>query len=108
MCAGKQASNPDRYSAAEAFIANGGWVSLLALADAVWVLSSVYELGAGDQARGIQMLLDHRPGKVEEIDEDLKRILDKHIEAADKEPERISREDLLRNGIRKLKHHMPR
>ena len=54
------------------------------------------------------MLLDHRPGKVEEIDEDLKRILDKHIEAADKEPERISREDLLRNGIRKLKHHMPR
>lgn len=47
-------------SAAEAFVANGAWVSLLPLAEAVWVLGSVYELNAEDQARGIEMLLDHR------------------------------------------------
>lgn len=46
-------------AAAEAFIVNGAWVSLLALAEAVWVLASVYELNAEDQARGIEMLLDH-------------------------------------------------
>jgi predicted nucleic-acid-binding protein len=46
--------------AAEAFIVNGAWVSLLALAEAVWVLASVYELNAEQQARGIEMLLDHR------------------------------------------------
>lgn len=49
-----------------------------------------------------------RAGKVEEIDEDLKRVLDEHIEVADTEQECISREDLLRNGLRKLKRHMPR
>jgi hypothetical protein len=48
-----------------------------------------------------------RPGKVEEIDEDLKRVLDEHIEAADKDQESISREDLLQNGLRKLKRHVP-
>jgi len=47
-------------SAAEAFIVNGAWVSFLALAEAVWVLASVYGLNAEDQARGIEMLLDHR------------------------------------------------
>jgi predicted nucleic-acid-binding protein len=47
-------------AAAEAFIVNGAWVSLLALAEAVWVLASVYELNAEEQARGIEMLLDHR------------------------------------------------
>jgi len=47
-------------SAAEAFIANGAWVSQLALAEAVWVLASVYDLNAQDQARRIEMLLDHR------------------------------------------------
>lgn len=31
-------------AAAEAFIANGAWVSLLALAETVWVLDTVYEL----------------------------------------------------------------
>lgn len=47
-------------AAAEAFVGNGAWVSLLALAEAVWVLASVYELNAEDQARAVEMLLDHR------------------------------------------------
>ncbi len=47
-------------AAAENFIAGGAWVSPLALAEAVWVLGSVYELGPTDQARAIEMLLNHR------------------------------------------------
>jgi predicted nucleic-acid-binding protein len=52
--------DPRQTTAAEAFAAGGAWVSPLALAEAVWVLASVYELNAHDQARAIGMLLDHR------------------------------------------------
>ncbi len=45
---------------AESFIAKGAWVSLLALAEAVWVLDSVYELRSADQAKAIEMLLSHQ------------------------------------------------
>ena len=45
---------------AETFIAKGAWVSILALAEAVWVLDSVYELSSIDQAKAIEMLLSHR------------------------------------------------
>ncbi|HEU0139313.1 MAG: type II toxin-antitoxin system VapC family toxin [Bryobacteraceae bacterium] len=47
-------------ASAEAFIENGAWVSVLALAEAIWVLSAVYELGPKDQAKAIEMLLNHR------------------------------------------------
>lgn len=45
---------------AELFVAKGAWVSLLALAEAVWVLGSVYELNSDDQATAIEMLLNHQ------------------------------------------------
>ena len=45
--------------AAEGFVDKGGWVSVLALAEAVRLLGSVYELGTADQARVVKMLLDH-------------------------------------------------
>lgn len=45
---------------AESFIAKGAWVSVLALAEAVWVLDSVYELRSVDQAKAIEMLLSHQ------------------------------------------------
>lgn len=45
---------------AENFITRGAWVPVLALAEATWVLDSVYELGPVDQAKGIEMLLNHR------------------------------------------------
>ena len=45
---------------AESFIAKGAWVSVLALAEATWVLGSVYELSSIDQAKGIEMLLSHQ------------------------------------------------
>jgi predicted nucleic-acid-binding protein len=47
-------------AAAESFIDKGAWVSTLALAEAVWVLASVFELGPEDLARAIEMLLNHR------------------------------------------------
>ena len=52
--------DPRQTAAAERFVASGAWVSPLALAEAMWVLASVYELSAADQARAIGMLLDHR------------------------------------------------
>jgi len=47
-------------ASAESFIAKGAWVSVLALAEAVRVLDSVYELSSVDQARAIEMLLSHQ------------------------------------------------
>jgi predicted nucleic-acid-binding protein len=47
-------------ASAESFIGNGAWVSVLALAEAIRVLGSVYELSQKDQARAVEMLLNHR------------------------------------------------
>jgi predicted nucleic-acid-binding protein len=52
--------DPRQTAAAESFIAKGAWVSPLALAEAMWVLGSVYELSPRDQAKAIEMLLNHR------------------------------------------------
>jgi predicted nucleic-acid-binding protein len=55
-------------AAAESFIEKGGWVSMLALAEAVWVLASVYELNSKELARAIEMLLNHRDLVLQESD----------------------------------------
>jgi len=47
-------------ASADAFIEKGAWVSVLALAEATWVLSTVYELSPADLAKAIEMLLNHR------------------------------------------------
>ena len=52
--------DPRQTAAAENFVANGAFVSTLALAEAMWVLGSVYDLSSKDQARAIEMLLNHR------------------------------------------------
>jgi len=52
--------DPNQTASAEGFIRGGAWVSVLALAEAVWVLSAVYELGSKDLAIAVQMLLNHR------------------------------------------------
>src|SRR5262245_18954869 len=46
--------------AAEKFIEGGAWVSTVVLVEAVWVLDTVYERSAGDQATAVEMLLDHQ------------------------------------------------
>jgi predicted nucleic-acid-binding protein len=50
----------EQTALAEAFIHGGAWASILALAEATWVLVKVYEFGAVDLATSIEMLLDHR------------------------------------------------
>lgn len=52
--------DPAQAATAETFVEGGAWVSVLALAEATWVLASVYELSADDIARAIEMLLEHR------------------------------------------------
>src|SRR2546423_3979622 len=52
--------DPKQVAAAEAFVASGAWVSHLVLAEAIWVLTSVYELGPDEIAAAVDMLLDHR------------------------------------------------
>jgi len=59
---------PKQTVAAEAFIASGAWVSCLALAEATWVLDSVYGLDAGDIATAAEMLLNHQHLTLQDAD----------------------------------------
>lgn len=49
-----------QVAAAEAFVARGAWVPHLALAEATWVLSAVYDLDPSAIAAAIEMLLNHK------------------------------------------------
>ncbi len=49
-----------QVAAAEAFVANGAWVSHLVLAEAMWVLASVYDLDPAAIATAVEMLLNHK------------------------------------------------
>jgi predicted nucleic-acid-binding protein len=51
--------DPKQVAAAEAFVASGAWVPHLAIAEAAWVLASVYERGREQIANAIDMLLAH-------------------------------------------------
>lgn len=58
--------DPKQVAAAEAFVAPGAWVSHIALAEATWVLSAVYELGAPEIATAVDMLLTHKDLTIQE------------------------------------------
>jgi predicted nucleic-acid-binding protein len=45
---------------AEAFVAPGAWVPHLVLAEATWVLTSVYDRGPEEIANAVEMLLNHQ------------------------------------------------
>ena len=49
-----------QVAAAEAFVASGAWVPHLALAEATWVLASVYDRDAGAIATAVEMLMNHQ------------------------------------------------
>ena len=51
---------PKQVAVAEAFVQPGAWVSVLALAEATWVLSAVYDRDAAQIARAVEMLLSHQ------------------------------------------------
>lgn len=48
-----------QLAAAEAFVASGAWVPHLAVAEATWVLSSVYDRSPAAIATAVEMLLSH-------------------------------------------------
>ncbi|MGH9768984.1 MAG: PIN domain-containing protein [Blastocatellia bacterium] len=52
--------NAKQVAAAEAFVANGAWVSHLVLAETMWVLATVYDLGPAAIATAVEMLLNHK------------------------------------------------
>jgi predicted nucleic-acid-binding protein len=57
-----------QVAAAEDFVAPGAWVSCLVLAEAAWVLSTVYELGPAGIATAVQMLLNHKDLTIQDAD----------------------------------------
>lgn len=60
--------DPKQVSAAESFVARGAWVSHVVLVEAVWVLTSVYELEARAIATAVEMLLNHRDLTIQDAD----------------------------------------
>jgi predicted nucleic-acid-binding protein len=52
--------DPRQLAEANSFVERGAWVSILALAEAIWVLDTVYQLTAAELAMAIDMLLDHK------------------------------------------------
>ena len=57
-----------QVTAAEEFVSRGAWVSHLVLAEAIWVLGSVYDLRAAAIARAVEMLLNHKDLTLEDAD----------------------------------------
>ena len=54
--------------AADTFIAKGAWVSHLAIAEATWILASVYGRDADAIATAVEMLLSHEHLTVQDMD----------------------------------------
>jgi predicted nucleic-acid-binding protein len=57
-----------QMNAAETFVEKGAWVSHLALAEATWVLSAVYERNASNIADAIEMLVHHKSLTIQDSD----------------------------------------
>ena len=51
--------DPRQVAAADSFVASGGWVGHLVLAETTWVLSTVYDLAPAAIAAAVDMLLNH-------------------------------------------------
>jgi predicted nucleic-acid-binding protein len=53
---------------AEKFVSTGAWVSHLVLVEAVWVLSSFYELGKDKIIVAVEMLVNHAHLTIQDAD----------------------------------------
>lgn len=52
--------DPKQVRVADEFVAAGAWVSLLALAETMWVLTAVYEREAAEIGASVEQLLNHK------------------------------------------------
>ena len=57
-----------QVAAAESFVASGAWVSQVVLAEAAWVLESVYQLKPEAIALALEMLLNHQHLTLQDAD----------------------------------------
>lgn len=57
-----------QVAAAEVFVAHGAWVSHLAVAEATWVLASVYDREPEAIATAVEMLLSHEQLTVQDAE----------------------------------------
>ncbi len=57
-----------QVAAAEAFVARGAWASHLVLAEATWVLTSVYDRDPEQIATAVEMLLNHQHVTLQDSD----------------------------------------
>ena len=57
-----------QVEAAEAYVANGAWVSHVVLVEAIWVLASVYQLGPRQCATAIELLLNHETLSIQDAE----------------------------------------
>lgn len=55
-------------AAADQFVEKGAWVSVLALVEATWVLTTVYQRSATALAMAVEMLLDHNDLTLQDSD----------------------------------------
>jgi len=55
-------------AAAESFVAPGGWVGHLVLAETTWVLSAVYGLAPTAIVTAVEMLLNHQHVTIQDAD----------------------------------------
>jgi predicted nucleic-acid-binding protein len=60
--------DPTQVRAAEEFVTKGAWVSHLVLAETLWVLDSMFELGREQVVQAVEMLLHHRDLTVQDAD----------------------------------------
>jgi predicted nucleic-acid-binding protein len=60
--------DPNQAEAAEPFLEKGAWVSILAVAETVWILRSVYGVDSRGLATAVEMLLDHKDLTVQDAD----------------------------------------
>jgi predicted nucleic-acid-binding protein len=60
--------DPRQAKSADGFVEKGAWVSVLALAEATWVLRTVYGLDAAGVATAVQMLLNHKDLTLQDAD----------------------------------------
>lgn len=60
--------DPKQVAVAEAYVAGGAWVPYLAVAEAAWVLESVYERDSAAIATAIEMLLKHEHLSVQDAE----------------------------------------
>jgi predicted nucleic-acid-binding protein len=55
-------------ASADMFVQKGAWVSILALAEATWVLTDAYHLNAAELATAVEMLLNHKDLTLQDSD----------------------------------------